>query len=58
MKIQLTTEYAGKNAGETIDCRDHEALFLINGGKGRNADGVVSHEAKSQETKPKEEGKK
>jgi hypothetical protein len=54
MKIRLAVSYGGAKAGDVIDCREAEALALINSGKGRNAEGEVAPAAEPKVTNPKE----
>lgn len=56
MKIQLKVDYSGQKAGSVIDCREREALALINSGKGVNAEGLV--EPKAEPKTNKKEGEK
>jgi hypothetical protein len=53
MKIRLKVSYGGAKAGDVIDCREAEALALINSGKGRNAEGEVAPAAELKATNPK-----
>ena len=53
MKIRLKVSYGGAKAGDVIDCREAEALALINSGKGRNAEGEVAPAAEPKVTNPK-----
>jgi hypothetical protein len=57
MKIKLNLDYGGAKAGDVIECREQEALALINSGRGVNFEGQVEPKKEPQPTK-KEEGKK